>query len=101
MQLLVLVVLYHHAVRKMVLQPTVLPVSAGQLNVLLLVPIVTNLLVFVVLYHYAVRKMVLHPTLLPVSVGQLNVLLLVLIALNLPIPVHHVLLQHVLENLVQ
>jgi hypothetical protein len=30
---LVLVVLYHHAVKKMVLQPIMLPVSAGQLNV--------------------------------------------------------------------
>ena len=44
--LVVLVVLYHHAVKKMVLQPTVLPVSAGLQNVLLIpVSIVLNLLV--------------------------------------------------------
>ena len=61
--------------------------------------IVMHLLVFVVLYHYAVRKMVLQPIVLPVNAGQLNVLLLVRIALNLPIPVHHVLQQHVLLQL--
>ena len=45
-KLVVLVVLYHHAVKKMVLQPTVLPVSAGLQNVLLIpVSIVLNLLV--------------------------------------------------------
>ena len=75
MQLLVFVVLYHHAVKKMVLQPIMLPVSAGQLNVLLLVLIAMKLLVLVVMYQHAVNKMDLQTTVLPVSVGQLNVLL--------------------------
>ena len=79
----------------MVLQPTLLPVSAGHQNVLLLVRIATNLLIFVVMYHHAVKKMVLQPTLLPVGADQLNVLLLVLIVLNLRIPVQPVLLQPV------
>ena len=62
--LLVCVVLYHRAVKKMVLQPTVLPVSAGQLNVLLLVRIAINLLAFVVTYHRAVNT----PIVMSVSV---------------------------------
>ena len=68
MQLLVFVVLYHHAVRKMVLQPIMLPVSAGQLNVLLLVPIVIHLLVFVELYHLT---MVVVVTVVVVTVPSL------------------------------
>ena len=48
----VLVELYP-IVTEMDLQPTVLPVSAGQLNVLLLNLIVVKLLVCVVLYHRA------------------------------------------------
>ena len=43
MQLLVFAVLYHRALRKMVLHPTVLPVSADQVNVLLLVLIALKL----------------------------------------------------------
>ena len=49
----VLVELYRIVTKKMVLQPTVLPVSVGQLNVLLLNLIVIKLLVFVVLNHRA------------------------------------------------
>ena len=45
--LLVLVVLYHHVVKKMVLQPTMLPVNADLQNVLLLVRIVINLPIYV------------------------------------------------------
>ena len=56
MQLLVFVVLYHHAVKKMVLQPIMLPVNAGQLNVLLLVLIVLKLPIYV---HYDLLQPVL------------------------------------------
>ena len=48
MHLLVFVVLYHRALRKMVLQPTLLPVSVDQQNVLQLVRIAINLLICVV-----------------------------------------------------
>jgi len=76
-------VMYHCAVKQMVLQPTVLPVNADQLNVLLLVLIAIRLLVFVVMSHHAVKKMVLQPTMLPVNAAHLNVrLILVLIVLN-------------------
>ena len=40
--LLVLVVLYHHVVKKMVLQPTMLPVNADLLNVLLILAFAIN-----------------------------------------------------------
>ena len=53
----VLVELCHIATKKMVLQPTVLPVSADQLNVLLLVRIATNLQVLVELYRIVTTKM--------------------------------------------
>ena len=80
------ILLLQCAVKKMVLQPTMLPVSVDQLTVLLLVLIAINLLIFVVLYHRAVKKMVLQPTMLPVSVDQLNVLLVpVSIVTNLSI----------------
>ena len=82
-KLLAFVVMSHHAVNKMVLQPTMLPVSVDQLNVLLLVLIAKSLVVFVVIYHRAETKMVLQPTVLPVSVDQLNVLLLNLIVVKL------------------
>ena len=84
MHLLVFVVMYHRAVNKMVLQPTMLPVSVDLLNVLLLVRIATNLQVLVELYRIVTKKMVLQPTMLPVSVDQQNVpLILVSIVLNL------------------
>ena len=73
--LLAFVAMSHHAVNKMVLQPTVLPVSVDLQNVLQLVRIAINLLIFVVLYHRAVKKMVVQPTMLPVSVELQNVLL--------------------------
>ena len=98
--LVVLVERYRIVTKKMVLQPTVLPVNADQQNVLLLVRIVTNLLVFVVMYHHAVNKMVLQPTVLPVNADQLDALLiLVLIVLNLR--VHVVMDQRVVALMVQ
>ena len=98
--LLVFVVLYHHAVRKMVLLPTMLPVSVDQLNVLLLVRIVIHLLVFVVMYYHAAKKMVLQPTMLPVNAGQLNVLLLVRIATQMVIYAVILLLQCAVNKMV-
>ena len=57
--LLVFVVMYHCAVNKMVLQPTMLPVNAAQLDALLiLVLIVLNLLVHVVMDQFVVALMV-------------------------------------------
>ena len=74
----------------MVLQPTVLPVSVDQQNVLLLVRIAINLLVFVVMYYHAVKKMVLHPTMLPVSVDHQNVLLIQVYSVTNQTMVQHV-----------
>ena len=59
MHLLVFVVMYHRAVNKMVLQPTMLPVSVDQLDALLiLVLIVLNPLVRVVMDQRVVALMV-------------------------------------------
>ena len=85
---LVFVVIYHRAVKKMVLQPIVLPVSVDQLNVLQIqvysVSKQTLVQEFVTKTDTgAVNKIVLQPTMLPVSAGQLNVLLLNLIAIKL------------------
>ena len=53
LKILVFVVMYYHAKKKMVLQPIVLPVSADQLNVLLLVLIAINLVVCVIQEKHA------------------------------------------------
>ena len=69
----------------MALQPTVLPVSVDQQNVLLNL-IATNLQVLVELYHIVVKKMVLQPIMLPVSADHKNVLMIR--ASIVPIPLH-------------
>jgi hypothetical protein len=74
MHLLVLVVLYHHAVKKMVLQPTTQPVNVDQQNVLLIPDIAIHPVVFVVLCHRAVKKMDLQPTTKSVDAELQNVL---------------------------
>ena len=73
--LLVFVELYHIAVKKMDLLPTMLPVSVDHLNVLLIpVSIVLNLLVRVLLDHLVLKPMELLLILLHVVVVQQNVL---------------------------
>ena len=77
------ILLLQCAVNKMVLQPTMLPVSVDLQNVLLLVRIAIELLAFVDLYHIVVKKMVLQPTMQTVSVDLQNVLLIqVIFAMN-------------------
>ena len=56
------ILLLQYAVKKMVLQPTVLPVSVDQRNVLLQVRIAIKLLVLAELYRIVTKKMVLQPT---------------------------------------
>ena len=59
--LLILVVMSHHAVKKMVLQPTVLPVNADQINALLIpvsIVLILNILVSVVMDQRVVATMV-------------------------------------------
>ena len=74
-KLLVCVVLYLHAVKKMVLKPTVLlPVSVGQPNVLLIpVIIAIHLSILVIKYHAIIHK-VLQKILSRVGVIQQIVL---------------------------
>ena len=97
MQLLVLVVLYYLAVKKMVLHPTVLsPASVDLQNVRRIpVSIVTNLSILAQLCVATSTVLLLIQN--NVHVDQPGVLLmLAFIAFNLPIPVHHDLLQPVL-----
>ena len=80
----------------MVLQPTVLPVSVDQQNVLMIpASIVTNLSILAQLCVATSTVLLLIQN--NVHVDQPGVLLmLAFIAFNLPIPVHHDLLQPVL-----
>ena len=96
MQLLVLVVLYYLAVKKMVVHPTVLsPASVDLQNVRRIpVSIVTNLSILAQLCAATWTEPLLIKN--NAHVDQPGVLLmLAFIVLNLPIPAHHVLLQPV------
>jgi hypothetical protein len=93
------ILLLQYAVKQMVLQPTVPPVSVGQMNVLMIpVSIVTNLSILAQLC--VATSMVLLLIQNNAHVDQPGVLLmLAFIALLLPAPVRHDLLQPVLSQL--
>ena len=89
--LLVFVELYHIAVKKMDLLPTMLPVSVDHLNVLLIpVSIVLNLLVRVLLDHLVLKPMELLLILLHVVVVQQNVLRILVYSVSNQAMVQHV-----------
>ena len=94
--LLVPVELYHIVTKKTVLQPTVLPVSVGQLHVLLnMVYIVLNLLVRVLLDHHVLKPMESPPIPLLVDaalkdVGKVSGLVFIVINLSVLVTIYHI-----------
>ena len=80
----------------MALQPTMLPVSVDQLNVLL-VRIAINLLIFVEIYRIVVKKVVLLPIVLPVSVDQQNVLLIQVYSVSTQTVAHQVVIKFLIQ----